>query len=266
MAGEKRKKKVTRLTQRADDLSRIKGIGPARQRWLNEVLGVYTFADLANLSVDAVHTELKTGQVVSRSDIAEWLEQAKQLASVQKRQRAPENGWHPVASFVVEYQKNKRTGAMRTAIHHMEADKTQEWPGVEYNEVCFWMVQQLGEIPAENPVQIPEVETPWGEEIHQIMAQADALLGAQTPPQSVAVPNPQPTTSTRSGATAFSEELLRVMAQANAAQQAVSYRATPVQAAAPEKPAEAATTGFSETLQQKIAKARQLTAGKGRDR
>ena len=60
-----------------DDLTMIKGIGPARQRWLKESLDVRTFGDLAALSADEIESRLKADrQIASRETIEAWIAQA----------------------------------------------------------------------------------------------------------------------------------------------------------------------------------------------
>lgn len=67
---------------KCDDLTKIKGIGLVKQQWLRESLNVYTFRDLANLSVDAIESVLKVEwQSVSRKDIKRWIVQARELAA-----------------------------------------------------------------------------------------------------------------------------------------------------------------------------------------
>lgn len=189
-----------------DDLKKmIKGIGPARERWLRESLGVRTFGDLAALTVDEIESRLKADkQIASRETIESWIAQARDLAAVAERTEKPtateeqvketteeneipsqpaepvsegddgekelpttqKDGWKPFASFIVEFQERTLEGQpveYRTTVHHMEADTGTNWPGIERDKHCHWMVDQLGakisEQPAEElPVQPPEAE------------------------------------------------------------------------------------------------------------
>ena len=156
-----------------DDLTLIKGIGPSRQRWLREVYQVQTFADLAGLSLDEIEVQLKvTGQVVSRRHIHHWLADARQLAASQyllylqqsklfhihaasqpvqpqpsDHANQPE-AWRPFASFVVELQTQVNEALeneMRTKVHHIETDTCATWPGVVSEQLCRWMLEQLGD-------------------------------------------------------------------------------------------------------------------------
>lgn len=162
-----------------DNLTTIKGIGPVRQRWLRESLNVRTFRDLAALSADEIESRLKIeGGIASRSDIEEWIVQAQELAATElPSQRVVESAdaeaeatanspaaggkWQPFASFVVEFQARQVEGQaeeQRTTVHHMEADKSETWPGIEGERLCQWMLGQLGgklqqELEEELPVE-----------------------------------------------------------------------------------------------------------------
>lgn len=64
-----------------EDLTAIKGIGPARQQWLREALDVHTIPQLAALSADEIESRLKAaGQLASRKEIEGWLDQAQEMA------------------------------------------------------------------------------------------------------------------------------------------------------------------------------------------
>jgi len=166
---------------RDDDLTAIKGIGSARQQWLRESLNIRTFQDLAARSVDEIESRLKAaGQIASRSKIAHWIVQAQRLATAepapQTRMRPADskvrvinsppgekgNGWRPFASFVVEFQTRQvegRAAEQQTAIHYMEADRGETWPGIEARQLCQWMLDQIGEraIPRSEPDKAPSV-------------------------------------------------------------------------------------------------------------
>lgn len=160
-------------TQARDDLTAIKGIGPARQRWLREIYHVQTFADLAGLSLDEIEAQLKAmGQVVSRRRIDHWLVDARQRAAgatpVPFQQSgvfrirgaakpAPphstdgsgsQGAWRPFASFVVELQAHRDaplSAEKRTKVHHIETDTCATWPGIVSEQLCQWMMAQLGD-------------------------------------------------------------------------------------------------------------------------
>jgi len=133
-----------------DDLTAIRGIGPARQQWLRESFNVRTYQDLAMLSVDEIESRLKAdGQIPSRKAIEAWLIQARELANtVAKEANSPtrEDGWKPFASFVVEFQTREVEGQARerrTKVHHMEEDTGTYWPGIESRKLCQWMLDQI---------------------------------------------------------------------------------------------------------------------------
>ncbi|MEM7119288.1 MAG: hypothetical protein AAF614_43135 [Chloroflexota bacterium] len=137
-----------------DDLTVIKGIGPARQQWLQHSFGVQTFTDLASLSPDEIELRLKEdGQIARRGAIEEWVGQAKELAATQAKPvlTVPptavlgESDWRPFASFVVEIQAQEKEGhkLVRTAVQHIETDANQTWPGIEREKLCHWIMSQV---------------------------------------------------------------------------------------------------------------------------
>lgn len=148
-----------------DDLTAIKGIGPAYQQLLQESLGVYTYRELGAFSADELESRLKAeGRIVSRSDIEAWIKEAQELAEDVEAGAADEANspggeteWKPFASFVVEFQVRESVEdedeERRTTVHHMEGDTDASWPDIESVELCRWMLGQIGE-----PVQqLPEV-------------------------------------------------------------------------------------------------------------
>jgi predicted flap endonuclease-1-like 5' DNA nuclease len=62
-----------------DDLTEIKGIGPAMQNKLR-ALGITTFADLAAANPDELMAQLKGSQPLSRGRVRHWTEAARQRA------------------------------------------------------------------------------------------------------------------------------------------------------------------------------------------
>ena len=148
-----------------DDLTKISGIGESRQNWFRESFGILTFQDLANLTVAQIEEKMQTdGLIISRKAIETWLVQASELAShvdeaSQIAKELPddlltgvsssmprEDGWKPVASFVVEYQTRKigeRPIEQRTVAHHMEEDRNRTWPIIEGKQLCQWIIDQI---------------------------------------------------------------------------------------------------------------------------
>ncbi len=184
-----------------DDLTVIKGIGPARQRWLKEVLGVHTWKDLAALSADEIEARLKTeGQVVSRNEIERWLAQARDLAARPIEEIGPaetkeplvaaiDGEWKPFASFVVEFQARQGAGRQevhRTTVHHMEADRSERWPGIETTQLCQWMLDQISEhirpeLEAEPPAETEPVAASYPVSVEMTRVQAFQPADADMP-------------------------------------------------------------------------------------
>ena len=170
-----------------DDLTAIKGIGSARQRWLRESLYVCIYQDLADLSIAQIESQLKAdGKIASQSAIKAWRIQAQELASANPSSQSDlgstdakvankktnslvrENGWKEFASFVVEFQTREvggLAGEHRTAVHHMERDTGTYWPGIEHKDLCQWMLDQICDKVALEPkehglAQAPPVQKP----------------------------------------------------------------------------------------------------------
>ena len=69
--------------EQREDLTRIRGIGSVKQQWLRESLNIYTFQDLACLSVDEIESRFREkGHTASKREIKRWIVQAQQLATV----------------------------------------------------------------------------------------------------------------------------------------------------------------------------------------
>lgn len=147
-----------------DDLTKITGIGENRQEWLRQSFNIRTFNDLAKLTATQIQEKTKRdGLIVSLKAIKDWLDQANELASrVDDKEKLPEpaadlpegvsntmpreDGWKPIASFVVEYQTREagqQLTELRTVAHYMEDDRTQTWPGIEGNQLCDWIIDQI---------------------------------------------------------------------------------------------------------------------------
>lgn len=61
-------------------LNPIKGIGPARQRLLRELLSIHTVQDLAAASAETIELLLRgAGQSITRAKAADWITQARHL-------------------------------------------------------------------------------------------------------------------------------------------------------------------------------------------
>jgi hypothetical protein len=183
-----------------DDLRKVKGIGQAREQWLRDTFNVRTFHDLAALSPDEVELRLKAeGQIVSRHTIEKWISEARRLDSEAERPALPtgekkkptaREGWKPFASFVVEFQEREtETGTSRqTVVHHMEADKSKTWHGIEYRDISDWIAEQLGKEAAE-PAASPAVaqgfpgpEMMFSERLQEVLVKAERLLPGQVRP------------------------------------------------------------------------------------
>lgn len=192
--------------QERQSLTRIKGIGPAKQRWLRQALKIDTIRDLACFSVEQIESRLQAqGQTFSHSEIKKWIEQAQQLVaselSAQEMLEPPkllmndrkssqlgakstnneENGkWRSFASFKVDFQSRKIEGKSeekRIKVDYLEAGNAQIWNGLKPEEIPQWMLEQMreeilleAETETENEAQKTIAEFPLALEITQIRA------------------------------------------------------------------------------------------------
>jgi len=118
-----------------DDLTAITGIGVARQRWLRETMGVSTYADLAAIDPATVEAKLREeGKIIAPGDIQTWIDQARDLASLQTPANViPDSSssvWQPIASFVVEYQRRGDLTAGGSLPDAVTSDGN--WPGQDF--------------------------------------------------------------------------------------------------------------------------------------
>lgn len=136
-----------------DDLTVIKGIGDATQQWLRERLNVRRYHDFTAMSAEEIETRMKAeGRIASRSKIEAWLAQAQGLAAAaqpvatDKPTGLQTETWKTIATFVTVFEQGGSDGQVqfRTEAHHMEADKTQRWSGIEPAQLGQWITEQLG--------------------------------------------------------------------------------------------------------------------------
>lgn len=134
------------------ELTRIKGIGPARAAWFADTFGVRTASGLAALSPDTISSRLfhQPGPVVPRATIEAWVTEAASM----NRQPDPSAGavdeWVPVATFVVEFQApagSSVDGAGQTSLHHVEGDHTEAWSGIDVARLAHRIVDLLPAAP-----------------------------------------------------------------------------------------------------------------------
>jgi hypothetical protein len=150
-----------------DDLTVIKGIGQAREKWLQDTFNIRTYKDLAELSVSKIESKLKAeGKIVSRSAIESWITEARELipesVALEQIDDQPtpgdvarnlnssgrQNGWKPFATFLVYFQKRENKEhelAFQTLVHFMEEDRETSWPGIEINGISAWLLRQISD-------------------------------------------------------------------------------------------------------------------------
>jgi len=193
-----------------DDLTQIKGIGEVTQQWLRQTFSVRTYGDLARVSPDDLEERLKAGgKITARSKIQEWLAQARELAEQADVPSSPaadaerQEGWKTFSTFVVMFEERQVQGEtqFQTKAHHMEADKTEAWPGLVPEDLTQWIIAQLGPkalqalMPAAAPSSPQEMQqVAFSEELSRYVSKAYQLAGEETSPhlQTVRQTPPQP--------------------------------------------------------------------------
>lgn len=146
--------------EQRDDLTRIRGIGPVKQQWLRTSLNVRTFQDLASLAVEEIESQLRAdGQTTSRSAIANWIAQARELAgnypedesdasmtAITEEASPPEEmQWQSFGAFQVEFQSRQMPGKpeeCRTVVRHLDTERSIIWHGIETEQLQSWMLEQ----------------------------------------------------------------------------------------------------------------------------
>lgn len=168
-------------------LTRIKGIGPVKQRWLKETLKIQTIRDLASLSIEQIELRLKAkGQTFSHNEIKGWIEQAQHLIDaepsaqeildsseltsksklLQSAEAIEGSQWKSFASFKVEFQSRQIEGEVeeqRTIINYLEANNSQDWAGISADQVQQWMLEQM------------RMKVPYFEEQNQLLSSTPAI-------------------------------------------------------------------------------------------
>lgn len=187
MAGSKRSQSP--IARPLDDLTAITGIGVARQRWLHETMGVSTYADLATIDPATVEARLREeGKIIAPGDIQTWIDQARDLASLQTPANViPDSAsgvWQPIASFVVEYQR--RGDLYRTRLHQMETGQGKTFYGLVVTPICEWIEAQSG-FARQTPEDVSASPMPASTEPFQFSSRLQQLLEKAGTP--VAVPS-----------------------------------------------------------------------------
>ncbi len=122
-----------------NDLTKIRGLDPAKRQWLQETFNVQTISDLVYLSSKKdLFKDKNKRKALSEYELEEWIAQAQKLI-------IQESSWQTSANFVVSLQ-NRTVGDQvehRTAVYFIEADRKATWPGVEFNGVYELMLEHL---------------------------------------------------------------------------------------------------------------------------
>ncbi|MCX7068993.1 MAG: hypothetical protein NTW85_15055 [Methylococcales bacterium] len=174
-----------------DNLTHIKGIGLAREKWLNEK-GIASYEELAKTDPNWICEQLKTDgkPLVLLEVVIRWIEEASALAIIvtslsesENDNALTEDGWDEFASFYVSYQYKQqvlqhsplRTRVIyRTYADHIEANEDQQWNGIEGESLCHWIMDHVdkiisGESPKDETTVVQSVLTKQKSESCQLV-------------------------------------------------------------------------------------------------
>lgn len=151
----------------SDDLTRIKDISFARQKWLNQQ-GIHTYAELAGGDPNWIYQQfIHENQLlpISLELVRCWVKEAKDLEALlplesptnttsnqpENRLSLTEGGWGEFASFYVSYQHKRqveddalRTQVVyRTYVDHIEANENRQWEGIEGDNLWRWITSHV---------------------------------------------------------------------------------------------------------------------------
>ncbi|MDP3009113.1 MAG: hypothetical protein Q8N30_08595 [Methylococcales bacterium] len=156
----------------SDNLTHIKDIGLAREKWLNDH-GIATYTQLAKADPNWICEQLKNdgkpsvplevvqGWIEEASTITSDLPMAESVTNVipfhpQHHNEIMEDGWNNFATFFVAYQHKHRvkqepeliyrTVVYRTVADHIEANEYQQWNCIEGEELSDWMLKCVNNI------------------------------------------------------------------------------------------------------------------------
>jgi len=149
----------------SDNLTHIKDIGLAREKWLNDH-GIATYTQLAEADPNWICEQLKNDgkPSVPLEVVQGWIEEANTLIvepatnviPIQAQNRIPitEDGWDEFASFYVSYQHKHQANhpplrtqvVYRTYADHIEANEIRQWDGIQGNDLCNWIMSHVNTI------------------------------------------------------------------------------------------------------------------------
>jgi len=158
-------KKATNVKSKpkGDDFTSIPGIDEPLRKWLNTSLGLYTYNDLANISVRKLSDAARRdGRVLPVNIIRSMIANAKEEIS-RKTENDSKNivksdisethhkEWNEVATIVIYVEETTLNENIiksvdqryRTSVHHIESGSEQNWPGLDVKNVCEWLNSQL---------------------------------------------------------------------------------------------------------------------------
>ncbi|HIK18076.1 MAG TPA: hypothetical protein IGS53_22700 [Leptolyngbyaceae cyanobacterium M33_DOE_097] len=177
------------------ELSRIRGIGTAKQRWL-QAIGITTIQALATTPTEAIAQQLaEKGYSASAEEIAAWVAKAQALLSAvsvppevvepevaQQKADSKSDGWAAIASFNVEFQSRKvaETVEQRVIIRHHETNTTETLSeqNIHYLQQGLLERVQMSLIASNPAAQVPQPLTVTITQVELVRSRSAATMTA----------------------------------------------------------------------------------------
>lgn len=129
------------ISSMADDLTLIKGIGPAIAARLRNT-GILTFAQLTKFTPEDLSTRV-SGLSAKRITREKWIKQAQKIASkttatISHNSKTSRESQQHYATFAVELLLSKDNTVRRTRVTYIQSKHEKSWAGwIEFNLVNF---------------------------------------------------------------------------------------------------------------------------------
>jgi len=141
-----------------NELSQIRGIGTAKQRWL-QTIGITTIQVLATTPTEAIAQQLEEkGYTASAEEIAAWVAKAQALCEAastaaevvepkvtQQKANGVGDDWAAIASFNLEFQSRKvaETIEQRVITRHHETNISETLSEPHIHHLQQWLLERV---------------------------------------------------------------------------------------------------------------------------
>lgn len=186
---------VSGVSEPADDLGAIRGIGPALAGRLREA-GIHTFHELASMSptkLSARISNLSAGQI-TRQD---WIGQARKLASRKVPAKVPKQASmisttrQHYENFTIEVLLAGKNRARRTRIIHVQSGDADTWPGWKPEQLIDFLARHSQLTIPQKKSETHITEAIWNKEWQDANIETDAttIQVPNSPPMLSSAPN-----------------------------------------------------------------------------